>query len=139
VPALTLIAITAGTIVVSVAFGVAAAGALALIAVLVVPVVTIAVLAAAMAARRGGRVSDEVLIRMLGADPSSPVSATMIVLWLAPWLILTLIALGGVFTIVGHAVAHHRSVIDAGVIAFSITAAVAGALLATARRTIRPH
>jgi outer membrane lipoprotein SlyB len=138
VPALVLAAITALTVVASVTLGVAGAGALALIPTLLVSVVATAVLASALAARRGGRVSEELLIRMLGADPSSPVSATLIFLWLAPWLIATLVTVGGAVTIVGHAVAHHRSVIGAGVIAFGITAAVAGALLATARRTIRP-
>jgi hypothetical protein len=138
VPAVTLAAITALSVVVSVAVGVAGPGALALIPTLLVSVVVTAVLAAALAARRGGRVSEEVLIRMLGADPSSPVSATMIVLWLAPWLIADMVAVGGALAVLGHAVAHHRSVLGAGVIAFGITVAVAGAFLGAARRTTRP-
>jgi hypothetical protein len=138
-PALVLFAITGGTILVSVAVGLAGAGALVLIPTLVIPVVAVAVLAAALSARRGGRIDEALLIRMLSADPSSPASATMIVLWLAPWLILTLITLAGGLTIVGHAVAHHRSLLSAGAIAVAITAAVAGGLLATARRSTRPE
>ncbi len=138
VPALTLFGITAGTVLASVAFGVAGSGALILIPSLGMPVVAVAVLAAALAARRGGRIDEGLLIRLLGADPTSP-AATLIVLWLAPWLIFTLITLGGGFTIVGHAVAHHRSLVSAGAIAVAITAAVAGGLLATARRTSRPE
>jgi len=99
--------------------------------------VATAVLAAALSARRGGRVDEALLLRLLGADPSSPASWAMIVLWVAPWLILTLITLGGAITIVGHAVVHHRSVVSAGVIAVGITAAVAGALIRVARRTTR--
>jgi hypothetical protein len=138
VPALTLFAITAGTVLVGVAVGLAGAGALLLIPTLAIPVVAVAVLAAALAARRGGRIDEGLLIRMLGADPTSP-AATLIVLWLAPWLILTLITLGGGLTILGHAVAHHRSLLSAGALAVAVTAAVAGGLLATARRTNRPE
>jgi hypothetical protein len=137
-PALTLFAITAGTVLASVAFGVAGPGALILIPTLAIPVVAVAVLAAALAARRGGRIDEGLMIRLLGADPTSP-AATLIPLWLAPWLIITLVTLGGGLTIVGHAVAHHRSIVSAGAIAVAITATVAAGLLATARRTTRPE
>ncbi|HYB28942.1 MAG TPA: hypothetical protein VEF89_20185 [Solirubrobacteraceae bacterium] len=137
-PALTLATITAGTVLVSVAIGVAGPGALVLIPSLLIGVVATAVLAAALSARRGGRVDEALLIRLLGADPSSPASWAMIVLWVAPWLILTLITLGGAITIVGHAVVHHRSVVSAGVLAVGITGAVAGTLIGVARRTTRP-
>jgi len=136
-PALTLFAIIAGTVLVSVAFGIAGPGALILIPSLAIPVVAVAVLAAALAARRGGRVDEGLLIRLLGVDPTSP-AAVLVPLWLAPWLILTLITLGGGLTIVGHAVAHHRSLLGAGAIAVALIAAVAGGLLARARRTTRP-
>jgi hypothetical protein len=137
-PALTLAAITAGTVLVCVAIGVAGPGALVLIPSLVIGVVTTAVLAAALAARRGGRIDEALLIRLLGADPASPATWAMTVLWLAPWLLLTLITLGGAITIVGHAAVDHRSVVSAGVLALAITAAVAGALIGVARRTTRP-
>jgi hypothetical protein len=137
-PALTLFGITAGTVLASAAFGVAGAGALILIPTLGIPVVAVAVLAAALAARRGGRIDEGLMIRLLGADPTSP-AATLIVFWLAPWLILTLITLGGGLTIVGHAVARHRSLLSAGAIAVTVTAAVAGGLLTTARRATRPE
>jgi hypothetical protein len=137
-PALTLFAIAAGTVLASVAFGIAGPGALILIPTLAIPVIGVAVLAAALAARRGGRIDEGLMIRLLGADPTSP-AATLIPLWLAPWLILTLVTLGGGLTIVGHAVAHHRSIIGAGAIAVAIIAAVAAGLLATARRTNRPE
>jgi len=137
-PALTLAAITAGTVLVSVAIGVAGPAALILIPTLLIGVVATAVLAAALSARRGGRIDEALLIRMLGADPSSPASATLIVLWFAPWLILTLITLGAAITIVGHAVVHHRSMVSAGLLAVGITGAVAGALIGVARRTVRP-
>ena len=137
VPAVTLAAVIAATVLVGVAVGISGAGTLVLIPTLLVPVVACAVLAAALSARRGGRIDEALLIRLLGADPSSPASATLIVLWLAPWLILTLITLGLSLTIVGHAVVHHRPLLSAGVTACAITAAVAGGLVATARRTTR--
>ena len=136
-PALTLFAIAAGTVLASVAFGIAGAGALILIPSLGIPVVAVAVLAAALAARRGGRIDEGLLIRLLGVDPTSP-AATLIPLWLAPWLILTLITLGLSLSVIGHAVAHHRSLLSAGAIAVAIAAAVAAVLLSTARRTTRP-
>jgi hypothetical protein len=136
-PGLTLFAITAGAVLVSVALGLAGAGALILIPTLAIPVVAVAVLAAALAARRGGRIDEGLMIRLLGADPTSP-AAALIPLWLAPWLLLTVVTLGGGLTIVGHAVAHHRSIISAVAIAVAISAAVAGGLLATARRASRP-
>jgi len=138
VPALTLSAITTLTVLVTVALGVAGAGVLVLIPTLLAGVVATAVLASALSARRGGRIDEGLLIRMLGADPSSPASATMIVLWLAPWLIATLITIGLSLIIVGHAVVHHRPLVGVTVLAVGITVAVAGALLATVRRTIRP-
>ena len=132
-----MFAIAAGTVLASVAFGIAGAGALILIPSLGIPVVAVAVLAAALAARRGGRIDEGLLIRLLGVDPTSP-AATLIPLWLAPWLILTLITLGLSLSVIGHAVAHHRSLLSAGAIAVAIAAAVAAVLLSTARRTTRP-
>lgn len=138
-PALALAAITTVTVLVSVALGVAGASVLVLIPTLLVGVVATSMLAAALAARRGGRIDEALLIRMLGADPSSPASALMIVLWLAPWLIATLVTVGLSVTIMGHAVVHHRPLVGAGALAVGITVAVASALLATARRTTRPE
>jgi hypothetical protein len=133
-PALVLFTGAAGAIVASVVIGMAGAGALALIPSLLVPVVATAVLAAALASRRGGRVDEDLMIRMLSADPSSP-AGVMIVFWLIPWLIATLIVVGGAATVLGHAVAHHRPILDAGAVALAITAAASVALLGAARRT----
>jgi ABC-type uncharacterized transport system ATPase subunit len=48
-----------------------------------------------------------------------------------------LAAVGGPIAILGHAVAHQRSLLGAGVAAFGITSAAAMALLAAARRATR--
>lgn len=138
VPALTLTAITTLTVLVSVALGVAGAGVLVLIPTLLVGVVATSVLATALAARRGGRIDEALLIRLLGADPWNPASVTMIVLWVAPWLIASLATVGLSLIIVGHAVVHHRPLVGTGVLAVAVTVAVASALLTTARRTTRP-
>lgn len=133
-PALILFAGVGGAIVAGVVVGIAGPGTLALIPSVVAPVVATAVLAAALASRRGGRVDEALIVRLLGADPSSP-AAAMIVFWLAPWLIATLAVVGGAALVLGHAVTHHRPVLAAGLIAVAITVAAATALLGAARRT----
>jgi hypothetical protein len=134
VPLATLAAIVAIAIVCLVVAGIAGPGALALIVTVLLPMLATAVLAAAHGARRGGRISQDLLIRILSSDPSSPVSAAMGVLLVAPWLIGTLIAVGAPVAILGHAVAHHRPLLGAGIAAVVISGAAAAAMLAAARR-----
>lgn len=70
----------------------------------------------------------------LTTDPSNPASAAIAVLLVAPWLIATLATVGASIAILGHAAAHHRPLLGAGVAACGITAAAATGLLAAARR-----
>jgi hypothetical protein len=137
VPLVTLAVIVAVTIVGTVAAGVASAGALLLIATVLLPITATAVLAAAHGARRGGRISQELLSRILTTDPSNPASAVIAVLLTAPWLICTLLTVGVPIALLGHAAAHHRPLLGAGVAAFGIAAATAAALLGSARRAVR--
>jgi hypothetical protein len=75
------------------------------------------------------------LSRILTTDPSSPASAAIAVLLVAPWLIGTLVTVGASIAILGHAAAAaHRPVLNAGVAAFGITAAATAGLLVAARR-----
>ena len=78
------------------------------------PVIVTAVLCAALAARTGGRVDENLLGRLLSLDASNPMGATLVVLWLIPWLIAAVVVIGGAVLIVGHAAAHHGAVISAG-------------------------
>jgi hypothetical protein len=135
VPVVVLGSVAAATICAAVAAGAAGPGALLLIATALVPLVSTAVLAAALAARRGGRIDQDLLTRLLGTDPSNPASGAIAVLMLAPWLILTLVAIGAPVAILGHAVAGHRGVAGAGVAATVIAAGAAVALSAVARRS----
>ena len=127
--------IAGATIAGAVAAGITGPGALLLIATVVAPLVAAAVLAAALASRRGGRIDQDLLTRMLVTDPSNPASAAIALLVLAPWLIRTLATVGAPVAILGHAVAAHRPVVGAGIAATGIASAAAVALSRVARRT----
>lgn len=135
VPVVVLWAIAAATIAAAVAAGVAGVGALLLIATVVAPLAAVAVLAAALASRRGGRIDQDLLTRLLMTDPSNPASAAIAVLALVPWLIVTLATVGAPVALLGHAVAAHRPVIGAGIAAVAIAVAATAALSRVARRT----
>jgi hypothetical protein len=130
--------LTAATIVVVVLAGAAGAGALIVIPTVLLPVIVTAVLCAALAARSGGRVDENLLGRLLTLDASNPMGATLVVLWLIPWLIAAIAVIGGAVLILGHAAAHHRAVLGPGIVAVGLTAATGAALAAVARGSKRP-
>jgi hypothetical protein len=135
VPVALLSAVATGTIAAAFMTGMVGIGALALIPTLVAPLAAVAVLAAALASRRGGRIDQDLLTRLLVTDPSNPASAAIAVLALAPWLILTLGTVGAPVAILGHAVAAHRPIAGAGVAAAAIAVATVVALSRLARQT----
>jgi len=137
-PALALFAVTASAIVATVIAGAAGAGALALIPTLLAPIVIVAVLCAALAARRGGRVDENLLGRLMSLDPNNPGGAAVLVLWLIPWLLATTIIVGGAVLVVGSAVAHHRAVVSAASIALALAGASCAVLAGLARGSSRP-
>ena len=137
-PIVVMFGLTGTTIVAVVLAGPAGAGALILIPTVLAPVIVTVVLCAALAARTGGRVDENLLGRLLSLDASNPMGATLVVLWLIPWLIAAVVVIGGAVLIVGHAAAHHGAVISAGVLAFGLTAAASAALAAVARGSKRP-
>jgi len=137
-PALALFAVTATTIVATVAAGAAGAGALALIPTVLAPIVIVAVLCAALSARRGGRVDEKLLGRLLSLDPNNPGGAAVLVLWLIPWLLATTIIVGGALLVIGSAVAHHRAVAPAAVVAFALACTACAVLARLARGSTRP-
>jgi hypothetical protein len=137
-PALALFAVTGTAIVAAVVAGAAGAGALALIPTLLAPVVMAAVLCAALSARRGGRVDEKLLGRLLSLDPNNPGGAAVLVLWLIPWLLATTIIVGGAVVVVGSAVAHHRALVPAALIAVALAGAACAVLVAVARGSARP-
>jgi hypothetical protein len=125
VPLATLAVIVAVTIVGAVAAGVAGPGALLLIVTVLLPMIATAVLAAAHGARRGGRISEDLLTRILTTDPSNPASAAIAVLLVAPWLIGAAVTVGLPIALLGHVAAHHRPLLGAGVAALGVTCAAA--------------
>jgi hypothetical protein len=135
VPACALWTIVAAAIAGGVAAGLAGPGALLLIPTLAVALVAVAVLAVALASRRGGRIDLSLLSRLLTTDPSNPASAMIAVLLVAPWLILTLVAIGAPVAILGHAVAGSGAVVGAGVAATAIAVGTAAGLAVIARRS----
>jgi hypothetical protein len=137
-PVLALLAVTGTAIVATVLAGAAGAGALVLIPTALVPIVAVVVLCAALSARRGGRVDEKLLGRILSLDPNNPGGAAVLVLWLIPWLIATTIIVGGALLIVGSAVAHHRAVVPGALIALALAATACAALVTVARESKRP-
>jgi hypothetical protein len=137
-PVFVMFGLGAVTIVAVVLAGAAGAGTLILIPTVLAPVVVTAVLCAALAARSGGRVDENLLGRLLSLDASNPMGATVLVLWLIPWLIAAVVVVGGALLILGHAAAHHGSLIGAGVIALALTAGAAAVLVGVARESKRP-
>ena len=137
-PGLVLFGVSAVTIVAVVVAGAAGAGALVTIPTVLAPIVGAAVLCAALAARRGGRVDENLLGRLLTVDATNPLGIVVVVLWLVPWLLATVVVTGGALLILGHAVAGHGSLILAGVIAFGLTAAACAVLAGVARGSHRP-
>ena len=112
--------------------------ALGLIPSVLAPIVVVAVLCAALSARRGGRVDENLLGRILSLDPNNPAGAAVLVLWLIPWLLATTIIIRGALLVVGSAVAHHRAVVPAGLIALALAGASCAVLIALARGSERP-
>ena len=137
-PILVMFGLTAATIVAVGLAGAAGAAALILIPTVLPPVIATAVLCAALAARTGGRVDENLLGRLLSLDASNPMGATLVVLWLIPWLIVAVVVIGGAVLILGHAAAQHHAVIVAGIVAVGLTAAASAVLAAVARGSKRP-
>ena len=137
-PIVVLFGLTATTIVAIVIAGAAGAGALIVIPTVLAPMIVTAVLCAALAARRGGRVDENLLGRLLSLDASNPMGAGFLVLWLIPWLIAGVAIVGGALLILGHAAAHHDAVIVAGFLALGLTAGADAVLAAVARGSERP-
>lgn len=141
-PILVLSAIAATAIVGTVLAGAASVAALALITV-VAPIIATAVLCAALATRRGGRVDENLLGRLLTLDASNPGGAAVAVLWLIPWLLAAVVVIGGALAILGHGAAGHGaaghgSVILAGALAFGLAGAATTVLAGVARESKRP-
>jgi Family of unknown function (DUF6297) len=137
-PILVLGAIGAAAIAGTVLAGAAGAGALLLIPTVLAPVLATAVLSAALATRRGGRVDENLLGRLLTLDASNPGLAAVAVLWLIPWLLAAVAVIAGALLIVGHAAAGHGSVIAAGVVAVGLAGAATTVLARIARESRRP-
>jgi hypothetical protein len=137
-PGLVLFGVSAVTIVAVVAAGAAGAGALLTIPTVLAPIAGTAVLCAALAARRGGRVDENLLGRLLTVDATNPLGVTVVVLWLVPWLLGTVVVIGGALLILGHAAAGHGSLILAGVVALGLTSAACAVLAGVARGSKRP-
>jgi hypothetical protein len=100
-PLVALIGTTTVTIVLAVVTGLAGPALLLVIPTLLVPLIGVAVFASARAARRGGRVSEDLLGQLMTTDPSNPGSIVIFALLLAPWLIATVVILGGVIALIG--------------------------------------
>jgi hypothetical protein len=137
-PGLVLFGLSAVTIVAVVAAGAAGAGALLTIPTVLAPIAGTAVLCTALAARRGGRVDENLMGRLLSVDATNPLGVTVVVLWLVPWLLGTVVVIGGALLILGHAAAGHGSLILAGVVALGLTSAACAVLAAVARASTRP-
>jgi hypothetical protein len=137
-PTLALFTVTATAVVASVVAGAADAGALALIPTVLAPTVAVAVLCAALSARRGGRVDEKLLGRLLSLDPNNPGGAAVLVLWLIPWLLATTVAVGGAVLVIGSAVAHHRAVVPAALTALALAGGACAVLVRVARGSERP-
>ena len=137
-PIMVLFGLTATTIVGVVLAGAAGAGALVVIPTVLAPMIVTVVLCAALAARSGGRVDENLLGRLLTLDASNPMGATLVVLWLIPWLLAAVVVVGGATLIVGHAAAHHGAVIVAGIVGVGLSGAAGVALAAVARDSKRP-
>jgi hypothetical protein len=137
-PILVLCTIAAAAIAGTVLAGAAGAGALVLIPTVLAPVLATAVLCAALATRRGGRVDENLLGRLLTLDASNPGLAAVAVLWLIPWLIAAVVVIGVALVIVGHAAAAHGPVILAGAVAVGLAGAATVALARVARESTRP-
>jgi hypothetical protein len=138
-PMLALGAIAAITIVGTVVVGAAGIGALALIPTVLAPIIAAAVLCAALSARRGGRVDENLLGRLLTVDASNPGTAAVAVLWLIPWLLAAVVVIGGALLILGNAAAGHGSVILAGAVALGLSGAATMVLARVARDSTRPE
>jgi Family of unknown function (DUF6297) len=137
-PIFVLSAIAATAIVGTVAAGAAGVAALALIPTVLVPIIATAVLCAALATRRGGRVDENLLGRLLMLDASNPGGAAIAVLWLIPWLLAAVVVIGGALVIVGHGAAEHGSVIPAGTLAVGLAGAATAILARVASESSRP-
>lgn len=133
-PAMILFAIAAITTVTTTTAGTLAIGGLVLIPVLA-PLVAGSVLCAALAARRGGRITETVLGRAFATDLSNPIGWLLLAFWLAPWLFINILIAGGPALLLGGAIAHHHGIVASGVIAFVLSTASVIALVAHARRS----
>ncbi|MGH2914031.1 MAG: hypothetical protein ACRDMX_03500 [Solirubrobacteraceae bacterium] len=134
-PALLLAGIGAATIVGLVIVRALTPAALALAPTLLVTTIGVAVLTVSLAARRRGRIDPS----WLNVDPSNPLGWALLPILIAPWLLVEIAAIGGTALLVGHAAAHGSALLATAVGAVALSAAIAGLLLATARRSQPPE
>jgi hypothetical protein len=137
-PVLALFAVLAATIAAAVLAGSAAPAALALIPTLVIPILGCAVLCAAQAARRGGRVDEALLARVMSTAAADPTGGVTAIIWLVPWLLVCVAVCAVPILIVGHAAAHHHLIVSTVILAVAISAGAAAVILARARRAAAP-
>ncbi len=138
-PGITLMILASITIAVTVCVGGTGAWTLAVIPTLLAPLLCCAVFCAALAARSGGRIGESVLLRVLTSSASDPFGGISAILWVAPRLLLEIAVLALPILLLGHAAAHHRPVLIAGLWAGSLSIGVASFLLQTARRSRAPQ
>ena len=136
-PAVALFGVASVTIAVAVAvgFGGAGIGVLAIMPTVLAPALCCAVLCAALAARSGGRIGGSVLLRVLSSGAIDPLGGVSAIVWVAPWLLLEIVVVALPALLLGHAAAHHRGVLAAGLWAGALSVAVAVTLRNVAVRS----
>ena len=137
-PGLVLFGLTAVTIAAVVLAGAAGAGALLVIPTVLAPIIGALVLCVALSARRGGRVDNDVLVRLLTVDATNPLGIAVVVLRLIPWLLAAVVVTSAALLILGHAAAGHGPVLLAGVLALGLATAATVVLAGVARGSRHP-
>ena len=139
-PVITLVIVTGLALAACVAFGSAGAGVLALIPTLLVPLTGTAVVCAALGARGGGRIGGSVLLRVMTTAATDPFGGLSAIIWVAPWLLLEIVAIGAPLLVLGGAVTHHPGrAVTGGLSAIVISASAVSVLLSVARRSGPPN
>jgi hypothetical protein len=137
-PAVALFAVAAITVAAAVIAGAVAPGALALIPTLSLPILGSAVLCAAQASRRGGRVDEALLVRIMSTAAADPTGGLTAIFWLVPWLLVCVAVCGAPVLLLGHATAHDRAVASTAILALAGSATATWLILARARRAPVP-
>ncbi len=139
-PTIVLVIVAGAAIAACFALGSAGAAVLALIPTVLVAVAGTAVLCAALGARGGGRFGGSVLLRVMTTAATDPFGGLSAIVWVAPWLLLEIVAVGAPIVVAGNAAAHHPDrVLSAGLSALVISVATLSVLLTVARRSGPPE